>query len=286
VGSFASAVSVKHVTRRVCISTCGPRSPGDLLFKRRQAEALSFQRNHYGGVGQASSSVDGKALALRSIFLGTGAFLGRIDSETRCAFWADDPVDHDFDQTKLIEIDFGRTPSAAAAKEIGWDEVQVDDCFTAPNGVVSGSTLGPRWPELHLAGAVYLEVGFVESLPSASRPSCPPAGMRGHGYEYMTCVYWPDLDDPRAGRRYSGHHAEILEERGQLARVAVYAPGGSDRPAAQPVTMWIDLSSVEQCDAGPDSLTKVGVGPAAKSGALFLTNGQVLTNQQTSEASS
>ena len=48
----------------------------------------------------------------------------------------------------LIEIDLKLTPSAAAAKEISWEQVQVDDCFTGPNGVVSGSTLGPAWPEL------------------------------------------------------------------------------------------------------------------------------------------
>jgi len=218
--------------------------------------------------------------------MGTGAFLGRIDGETRCAFWADDPVDHGFDPAKLIEVDLGRTPSAAAAREIGWDDVQVDDCFTAPGGIVSGSTLGPRWPELHLAGAVYLEVGFVASLPADRRPSSPPAGMTGHGYEYLTCVYWPDRDDPRAGRRYHGRHAEILQEHGPLARVAVYPPGGSDRPGAQPVTMWIDLSSADQCDAGPDSLTALGVGRAPKSGALFLTNGQLVTVASTAKESS
>jgi hypothetical protein len=29
---------------------------------------------------------------VRSVFVVTGAFLGRVDGETRCAFWADDPV--------------------------------------------------------------------------------------------------------------------------------------------------------------------------------------------------
>jgi hypothetical protein len=31
---------------------------------------------------------------MRSVFVSTGAFLGRIDGETRCALWADDPSEH------------------------------------------------------------------------------------------------------------------------------------------------------------------------------------------------
>jgi hypothetical protein len=209
------------------------------------------------------------------VFIGTAGFLGRIDSETRCAVWTDEPVDHDFDPARLIEVDLARTPSAAAAKEISWDEVQVDDCFTGPNGGVGGTTLGPRWPELRLAGALYLERSFVAALPAARRPACPPAGLSGRPYEFTTTVYWPHVGDPRAGNRYTGHHAEILEERGSLARVAVYPPGKSEQPYVHSVTMWIDLASSEQCDAGPDSLTTIGVADGPKSGALFLISGHL-----------
>jgi hypothetical protein len=212
---------------------------------------------------------------MRCVFIGTPGYLGRIDGPTRCAFWAENPDEHQFDPNRLIEIDLACTPSAAQAKEIGWDEVQVDDCFTGPNGNVSGTTLGPSWPELRLTGGVYLEHGFVAALPASLRPISPPPGLGGHPYEYQTTVYWPDLDDPRAGRRYAGHHAEILDERGSLARVSVYPPGRSANPATQPVTMWIDLASSEQCDAGPDSLTAIGTRDAPKSGALFLINGQL-----------
>lgn len=212
---------------------------------------------------------------MRCVFFGTGAFLGRIDSETRCAFWVGEPVDHGFDPALLIEVDLACTPSAAAAKEIGWDAVQVEDCYAGPNGAVAGTTLGPRWPELRLAGAVYLERGFVQSLPTALRPPCPPVGMTGREYECMATVYWPHLDDPRAGNRYIGHHAEILEERGGLARVAVYPPGRSLDPTAHPVPMWLDLESAQQCDGGPDSMTTIGAGDAPKTGALFLISGQL-----------
>lgn len=216
-----------------------------------------------------------KETTRRCVFFATGGFLGRIDGEARCAFWAEEPVDHGFDPARLITVDLTRTPNAALAGEIGWDEVEVDDCFTGPNGYVGGTTLGPRWPELRLEGAVCLERRFVEALPAALRPKCPPAEMHGRVYEYMTAVYRPTLDDPRAGRRYAGHYAEVLEERGTLARVAVHPPGSSLRPHARPMTMWIDLASAEHCDAGPDSLTEIGPGDAPKCGGLFLIAGQL-----------
>jgi hypothetical protein len=212
---------------------------------------------------------------MRCVFLGMAGFLGRIDGETRCAFWAEEPVDHGFDPDRLIEVDLANCPSAAAAKEIGWDQVQVDDCFTGPNGVVLGTTLGPRWPELTLAGAVYLERSFVASLPQRLRPTCPPAGVMAYDYECITAVYWPDSADPRAGNRYTGHHADLVEERGSLAKVEVYPPGRAQHPDTRAVTMWIDLASADQYDSGPDSLTTIGVGDAPKSGALFLISGQL-----------
>lgn len=204
---------------------------------------------------------------MRTVFVGTPAFLGRIDGETRCAFWAEEPVDHGFDPARLVPVDLARTPSAAAAKDIDWAGVQVDDCFTGPNGAVSGSTLGPAWPELHLGGAVYLESGYRDSLAPGLRPACPPAGMDAHPYECMTVVYWPG-DDPRAGRRYAGHHAVVVAEHGPLAQVAVHPPGRSADPDVPPLTMWIDLGSAEQCDAGAESLTTIGTGAAQVRRAL------------------
>jgi hypothetical protein len=215
---------------------------------------------------------------MRWVFVGTGAFLGRIDGETRYAFWAEEPVDHGFDPARLITVDLACTPSAAAAREVPWDAVQVDDGFSGPNGTAGGTTLGPRWPELRLEGAVYLERRFRETLPPALRPACPPEGLTGRVCEYMTTVYWPHGTDPRAGKRYTGHYAEVLEERGTLARVAVYPAGSSEQPHARPLAMWIDLASAEQCDAGPESLTEIGVGDAPKRGALFLISGQLSTD--------
>jgi hypothetical protein len=213
---------------------------------------------------------------MRCVFHATAGFLGRIDSETRCGFWAEEPTDHGFDPGRLIVVDLARTPAAAAAKQIGWEEVQVDDCFTGPNGAVSGTTLGPRWPELRVAGVVYLERDFAASLSGALGPACPPLGGSGEACEYTTAVYWPGTGDPRAGNRYTGHYARILEERGSLARVAVHPPGRSREPEIRPVTMWIDLASPEHCDAGTASLTAIGPGDRPKQGALFLITGQLL----------
>ncbi len=75
--------------------------------------------------------------------------------------------------------------------------------------------------------------------------------MAAFPYECMTARYGRHLDDPRAGRRYEGHYAQILAEQGTLARVAVYPPGRSQAPGATPVTLWIDLACAGHCDAGP-----------------------------------
>lgn len=212
---------------------------------------------------------------MRSVFSMTGAFLGRVDGETRCAFWPDDPAEHGFDPSRLVAIDLARTPNAALAGTIPWEAIEVDDCVTGPNGELSGTTLGPRWPEMQIAGVVLLEERFVRRLPEAIAPACPPRGIGGRDYEYTSVLYWPGCDDPRAGRRYAGHHAEILEERGSLARVKLYPRGSSESPDVATTTMWIDLASPEQCDAGPESLTRIGAGARPKSGALFLASGKL-----------
>src|SRR2546430_17225637 len=111
-------------------------------------------------MGPGSIARPGRLCLMRCVFIGTPGFLGRIDSETRCAFWAEEPVDHGFDPHRLIAVDLERTPSAAAAKQIGWHEVQVDDCFTGPNGAVSGTPIGPRWPEPRLARRGCPQPGF------------------------------------------------------------------------------------------------------------------------------
>src|SRR3954452_21583612 len=46
----------------------------------------------------ATSGRAGRGRAeMRSVFVGTPGYLARIDGPTRCAFWAQDPEEHDFD---------------------------------------------------------------------------------------------------------------------------------------------------------------------------------------------
>lgn len=210
---------------------------------------------------------------VRCVFTLASAYLGRIDGLTRCAFWFDDPTEHGFDHSKLIDIDLARAPRAAIAGMIPWDAVDLDDCFASPGGELAGSTLGPRWPEMQLMGALLLEEGFIARLPGDRRPPEIPPGGNGRAYEYRSAVYWPTTRDPRAGRRYVGHHAEITDERGSLAHVRVFPPGSSFSEGARTSTMWIDLASPEQCDAGSTSMSTVAVGAGPKIGSLFLIAG-------------
>lgn len=205
----------------------------------------------------------------------TSAYLGRIDGPTRVAFWTEEPASHGYDHAQLIEIDLARTPHAALAGEIPWDAIDVDDAAGTPGGELGGTTLGPRWPEIQIAAAASLERSFIARLPAQRRPAVPPTNMGGRAYEYELVLYWPNGPDPRAGKRYAGHHAEIIDERGTLARVKVYPPGDSDQPHARTSMMWIDLAAPDQCDAGPNALTQIGTGDAPKQGALFLIAGEM-----------
>jgi hypothetical protein len=204
----------------------------------------------------------------------TSAYLGRIEGMKQCSFWTQSPSEHGFDPAKLIRLDLSKTPNAALAGEISWDAVEVDDCISAPNGELSGTTLGPGWPELQIGGAVLLEQRFIASLPDRLRPE--QVSQTGYACEYMSTLYWPGGADARAGIRYGGHHAEIIDERGPLAKLRVYPPGTSRGENRTPVTMWIDLESPEQCDAGSHSLTEVGVGDRPKSGAVYLASGKLV----------
>lgn len=123
---------------------------------------------------------------MRSVFITVAAYLGRIASATRCAFWSREPPDIDFDPELLIEIDLSRSPQAAVAGDISWSEIQVDDCIAGPGGALLGTTLGSSWPELALVGSVGLEQRAWQALPSSVRPVCPPQGAAARDYEFMS----------------------------------------------------------------------------------------------------
>ena len=59
----------------------------------------------------------------KAIFYGFGAWVGRIDGETRCGFWTRHPAEVNFDPILLIPVDLSKTPSAAQKGKIDWDEI-------------------------------------------------------------------------------------------------------------------------------------------------------------------
>ena len=91
---------------------------------------------------------------------------------------------------RLIQADLTRAPTAAAANQIGWDDVQVMMATRALTATMGGTTLGPRWPELRLVGAIYLERDFARALLAALRVPCPSAGMSAHpsGFDLRGCA--------------------------------------------------------------------------------------------------
>ncbi|HEY6422067.1 MAG TPA: hypothetical protein VIY28_02215 [Pseudonocardiaceae bacterium] len=197
-----------------------------------------------------------------------------LDGDTRCAFWTAEPVDHAFDPALLIEVDLARTPSAAAAKEIPWDAVQVDDCFSGPNGAVSGTTLGPCWPELRLTGG--LPGASVCGIVAAVRA---PTGSAG-GHERRGLRVHDDGVLARAGR-FTGRKPLCGTLRGNSRRTQHAGLGGglpageisgSQRSGGEHLDRFRVVATVRRRSGQP---TTIGVGDAPKRGALFLISGRL-----------
>jgi hypothetical protein len=199
----------------------------------------------------------------RSVFYGFGAWVGRLDTRTACAWWADDPNRLGFDPGQLIEIDLAKNPAAYLNGSITLEEIQVDD---AP-GDGGLTKLGPTWPEGSAINSVWLEARFYQRLPS--QPELPQRFMSCHDYELTSVIYWAEASRG-IQRRCWGVYAEISAEQGSLALCTIWAPGTSltQQPAG---SWWIDLAA--QADPIANGLTVIGTGAAPKRGALFLDAG-------------
>ena len=191
---------------------------------------------------------------VRDLYIGTGAFLGRVDGESRCGFWPTDPLGlgTQFDPGQLVTVDLSLTAEAAAAGSIKWDDVQTE----------SGKlTFGPTWPPGKNVGRIYVREDHAKSIPN------PPLGSSGENYEFMLIIYRTGTGDPREGLRYQGVKAQIgTATRGSQTEVVIYGPGQSKNQ--QRKRIWIDLASIEVCPAptGYNIAEATGVQP----GALFI----------------
>jgi hypothetical protein len=200
-------------------------------------------------------------LLARSVFYGFGAWVGRLDGPTACAFWPDDPNNLGFDPARLIAVDLAKNPAAHLAGSITRAQIQVDDA-PARGGMTK---IGPTWPTGATIGGVWLEAQFYGQL--ANKPVFPQPFINGRGYELTTAVDWGS-GAPSIARRYWGLHCKITGEQGTLALCTLWTPGTS-RTQPPAGTWWIDLAT--QADPIANGLTTVGVGGAQKEGALFLS---------------
>src|ERR1043165_8261195 len=91
---------------------------------------------------------------MRDVFVGTSAYVGRIYSDTRCAFWPTDPrkLATPYDETKLVEVDLANTVEHATRSGTLPESVQVEPVKT---------TIGPLWPSgPTFIGRAYLHEGY------------------------------------------------------------------------------------------------------------------------------
>lgn len=152
----------------------------------------------------------------RTVFHGCSAWVGRIDSESRCRFWTTNPLENNFDPILLVPVDLSKSTSAAQQGKIDWDEVQVDDYYGAPKNPNGPTTIGPSFPDGATTGFVFLAESYLTKLRSEIRPTVPPPGSAAQKHEFMTAVYQTGA---RAGRRYAGTHVKVHATQGSTAEV-------------------------------------------------------------------
>ncbi|MEO8698883.1 MAG: hypothetical protein ABI867_02535 [Kofleriaceae bacterium] len=202
------------------------------------------------------------ASAARSVFYGFGAYVGQLTGATTCNFWADDPSTGApaFDPTKFIPVDLARNPQACRDGKIAAGDIQCDDA-PANGGMTK---IGPSWPAGSWINSCWLESDYYSKL--KNKPSRKHATDECYDYELTTVIYW---DGPLKGRRFWGHHVEIQSESGTSALVSIYPAGRSQVRGQKPNrSIWMDLAA--QAMPIEANFTQVGVGGAAKTGALFI----------------
>lgn len=194
------------------------------------------------------------------VYLGTGAYVGKIDGETTCSFWPTDPISIGFDQAQLIAIDLAKTAESAAAGTIAYTDVHTED---------SKRTFGPRWP---LGPGFYGRV-YVREAYAAGRVPNPPRGASGRDYEFKLVIYRAGTGDARAGRRYQGVHVEIGATGSGGSQVDIIGPGTS--LTANPIKrrVVVDLNNTDHVCPPPSGAQASSGNP----GQLFVSSDIVMT---------
>ena len=204
---------------------------------------------------------------VKTVFYACSAWVGRIDGETRCRFWSQNPLENNFDPVLLVPVDLSRTPTAARLGKIDWDEVEVDDFgdLGHPKGT---TTIGPRFPDGKTTGMVSLSTQYLRRLRPDIRPVVPPPSSSALLCEFTSVVYG---DGDRKGLRYVGLHAVAKARSGSRVQVEFQFKCPQPKLAEH----WFDLNSPE-VDAHVDKggLTQITADEnatgAARNGALFV----------------
>jgi hypothetical protein len=166
-----------------------------------------------------------------------------------------DPSTIDFDPNRLVNIDFGATPTAARLQRIKIHDIEIDDHFT-DGGL---TTVGPRWPGGNPIGAAWLASRICDRL----KPTPTRVRAGGHEYEYTSYQYF---EGEQHDRRFYGFHARIIDTQGSVTRVELWNRGTSISDPQHPASAWwFDLNAV----ADPNHTVINPIGKVLE-GALFL----------------
>lgn len=191
----------------------------------------------------------------RTVFYGFGAYVGTINGQRVCSWWADDPVNLNWAPSLLVPVDLAKNPASARSGTIPVADVIVDDDIT-DGGLTA---IGPRYPLGRGVGACWIRDTYWNSLGTNKPPR--QVGTTFYDYELTSVQYW---DGELGDRRFFGLHAEILDAQGSLSQVKIWQPGWAKPPSQQVAAIaWLDLS---QC-SDPNFTT---IQSPRDKGALFL----------------
>jgi hypothetical protein len=195
------------------------------------------------------------------IFHAFSAFVGQLTGRTTCLFWPGDPSEKqiDWDLDKAFAVDLSKTPSAARAKKIKWEDVEVDD--HSINGGLT--TIGPLFPGGTLIGGVWLHDQYMKKigLATSSKP------QHAHDHELRCVVY--NGDKKFGDRRFQGFHARVVGAPAkagsqQVRRLQVWDAGHA-KAKGEAAMWWVDME-----DASDTNESTVGSKSAPLEGSLYL----------------